>query len=152
MSLSTLLEQTMTNSYLRYVPIHYYLPPSFLLLLSFFLITAALVACGRSWARGWIGAASATYATVTATLDLDLDPSGICDLLHSLWPHWILWVRPRIEPASSWTSCWVLNLQSHHGNSSSVFFAITLVTALTVERASQIKSAQMCLPKCKSLL
>ena len=30
---------------------------------------------------------------------------------------WTHWVRPEIEPPSTWTLCWVLNLLSHNGNS-----------------------------------
>ena len=47
-------------------------------------------------------------------------PSDICNLRHSLWPHRILKTlsEPGIDPASSQTLCWVLNLLSHNGNSS----------------------------------
>ena len=41
---------------------------------------ATPVAYGRSWARGWIGAAPEAYATAT------LDPSHICDLHRGLQP------------------------------------------------------------------
>ena len=55
------------------------------------------------------------YTTATATPDL----SHLCNLHCSLQQHWSLthWVKPGIEPESSWTLCWVLNLPSHSGNS-----------------------------------
>ena len=52
----------------------------------FFLFTATLAAYGRSQTRSWIGAATATCATVTAMLDL----SPICELCCSLQPRRIL--------------------------------------------------------------
>ena len=56
------------------------------------------------------------YATATAMLGL----SGVCNLHHSLRQRWIL--NPLSETASSWTLCQVLNLLSHNGNSSFLFF------------------------------
>ena len=55
------------------------------------------------------------YITVTAMPD----PSSICNLCHSLRHGWILnpLSEARVEPASSWTLCWVLNLLSHNRNS-----------------------------------
>ena len=52
-------------------------------MLLLFLFTGAHVAYGGSQARGQIRAASAAYATATATPYL----SFICDLLHSLQQH-----------------------------------------------------------------
>ena len=51
-----------------------------------YLFMAAPVACGSSWARGWISAASLSHNHNTATLD----SSCICDLNGSLWQHQIL--------------------------------------------------------------
>ena len=47
------------------------------------------------------------YTTATAMQD----PSHVCDLHHSLQQHWILthWVRPGIEPASSWILAGLVN-------------------------------------------
>ena len=55
------------------------------------------------------------YATATATPDL----SFIWDLHCSLQQHQSLThrARPGIEPVSSWTLCWILNLLSHSENS-----------------------------------
>ena len=60
------------------------------------------------------------YTTATAMLDL----SCICDLRCSLQQRWILNLlnEARVEPASSWTLCWVLNPLSHNGNSLLCFF------------------------------
>ena len=54
------------------------------------------------------------YAKATATPG----PSHICDLCCSLWQYWILnpLSEAKIEPASSWTLCWVLNPQNHNEN------------------------------------
>ena len=45
--------------------------------------------------------------------------SHTCDLLHSWRQHRILntLARPRMEPASSWALCWLLNPPSHNENS-----------------------------------
>ena len=74
----------------------------------FFLFRATPVAYGCSQARVRIGAASGAYTTATATQD----PSHACDLhhTHSNTGSPTHWVRPGIEPASSQTLCWVLNL------------------------------------------
>ena len=55
------------------------------------------------------------YITATATPDL----SFIWDLHCSLQQHQSLThrARPGIEPVSSWTLCWILNLLSHSENS-----------------------------------
>ena len=65
----------------------------------FFFFFFFFTAYGSSWARGWIGAAVATYATATAMQDL----SYIYDLCHSLWQHQIL--NP-LSKARDWT--WIL--------------------------------------------
>ena len=87
----------------------------FLLLFPFLIFSAVPMAHGSSQARGWIRAeaevepqpwqhriwaASVTYAAA-------------CGNARSLIP----WVRPGIEPTSSWRQCWVLNLLSRSGNS-----------------------------------
>ena len=58
------------------------------------------------------------YTTAMPTLD----PSHTCDLDHSLWQCRVL--NPLIEPAFSWTLCWVLNLLSHNGNSRKLRFCL----------------------------
>ena len=82
----------------------------------FYLFRTIPEAYEISWARGWIETAAtglchshsnfriqATSATYTAAW------GNAASLTH--------WVRPGIEPTSSWTLCWVLNLLSHNGNS-----------------------------------
>ena len=61
-----------------------------------FVLIAALVAYGNSWARGLIGAAAEGYTTATAMPEL----SHICDLHHSSWQCQIL--NPLSE-ARDWT-------------------------------------------------
>ena len=58
-----------------------------------------------SWARGWIELQLPAYTTAMATWDL----SHIWDLYQSL--------RPGIQPTSSKTLHWFLNLLSHNRNS-----------------------------------
>ena len=55
------------------------------------------------------------YATATARPD----PGCICDLC---CPLWLCAIKAGIEPASSWTLCWVLNLMSHNRNCNLGFF------------------------------
>ena len=62
----------------------------------------------QPWQHG-IPAASATYTAVC---------SNASSLMH--------WVRPGIEPSSSWTPCWLLNLLSHNRNSQRVHFILII--------------------------
>ena len=89
--------------------------------LFFFLFTAAPAACGSSQARGQTGAAAAGLpaksqqhriqaASVTFTT--------ACDHAGSLTNR----ARPGIEPGSSRTVCWVLNLLSHKRNTLQSYF------------------------------
>ena len=55
------------------------------------------------------------YATATARPD----PGCICDLC---CPLWLCAIKAGIEPESSWTLCWVLNLMSHNRNCNLGFF------------------------------
>ena len=80
------------------------------------LFIAAPEAYGSSQVWGRVRATAASlYHADTEMQDL----SRICDLRSSLGQCRSLthWARPGIEPASSWTPCWVLNPLSHHGNS-----------------------------------
>ena len=74
----------------------------FFFFLFLFLFTASPMACGRSWARGWIGAAAEAY-TSQARPDL----SCLCDLCHSSWRCCILnpLSEARIDPTSSQRQC-----------------------------------------------
>ena len=65
-----------------------------------FFLMAAPGAYGSSWARGQIEASAASLWHIHGNTGF---------LTH--------WVTPRIESASSWTLCWVLNPRSHNGNS-----------------------------------
>ena len=58
------------------------------------------------------------YTAATVTPDM----SSICDLHCSLCQCRILTLRPGMEPESSGTLCWVLNLLSHKRNS--IFFSL----------------------------
>ena len=65
-------------------------------LILLFLFTAAHVACGSAWVRGWIRATAEAYATAIAILH----PSSTCDLCHSLQQYRIF--NPLSE-AGDWT-------------------------------------------------
>ena len=91
-----------------------YIPPncaqgfSFFHILFFFFCAiswAAPAAYGGSQARGWIGTIAASLYTTA----------------HGNARSWTHWGRPRIEPTSSWTLCWVLNPLSHVGSSGEAF-------------------------------
>ena len=71
----------------------------------FFLFMTASEAYGSSWARGWIGAAAATYTAASGST-------------RSL----TYWARPGIKPVSS-RQHHVLNLLSHNGNFPASFYA-----------------------------
>ena len=52
----------------------------------YFFFMAAPMAYGNSWARSQMGAVAAGSSITAMAM---WDPSGICDLYHSLWLHWI---------------------------------------------------------------
>ena len=95
-------------------------------LLNFLLFVLFSVAYGNSQGRGQIGVAAEVYAEATATLNL----SCICDLCHSCNNAWSLtqWMRPGIEPASSWILCWILNPLSHNRNSLKLGFKCMVIS------------------------
>ena len=62
----------------------------------FFFLRAVPMACGSSWARGWIGTAAEAHTTATATWD----QSPIYDLHCSLWQ---LWIHNPLYEARDWT-------------------------------------------------
>ena len=88
---------------------------SFLAFHSFFFFfspfSVAPAAYGSSQVRSQIRAGAEPYVTTTATWHL----SCICNQCHTgSLTHWM---RPGIEPTSSWRRCQVLNWLSHHRNS-----------------------------------
>ena len=82
-----------------------------------------------SQALGWIGAAAVAYATATphwiwGTIAIY---SKACGNARSL-THWM---RPGMEPTSSWTLCQVLNLLCHTGTPKiSFFFRRIIITSI----------------------
>ena len=76
----------------------------YIYIFSFFLNNCSCNRYGNSWASGQIGAAAAGLRHS-----------------HSNTKSLTYWARPGVEPTSSQILCWVLNMLSHNGNSSSIF-------------------------------
>ena len=79
----------------------------------FFLFLAIPVASGSSWARGQIRAASVA-SQQPWKYQIETTSATYC----TAWGNGgslTNWVRPGIEPTSSWRQCWVLNLWAMMG-------------------------------------